>query len=100
MEQREKKTSKKHDYLMSLADVYKSSICDCVKDGIFHFFITEILGFLSKGANFVLTHHGIDKAKFKQKLGDFRRKLSLIWHFRNDVRTHHCSKDLMAKFRI
>ena len=35
---------------------------------------------LSKGNKFVPTSNRVDKAKFKQELEVFRRKLKLMWH--------------------
>ena len=40
---------------------------------------SEIL-LLSKGNKFVPTPNRVDKAKFKQELEVFRRKLKLMWH--------------------
>ena len=44
---------------------------------------SEIL-LLSKGLKFVPTPNRVDKAKLKQELEVFVRKLRLMWHFRND----------------
>ena len=55
---------------------------------------SEIL-LLSKGLKFVPTPNRIDKAKLKQELGVFGRKLILMWHFRSDERIFDCN----TKFR-
>ena len=55
---------------------------------------SEIL-LLSKGLKFVPTPNRIDKAKLKQELEVFGRKLRLMWHFRNDERIFDCD----TKFR-
>ena len=41
---------------------------------------------LSKGLKFVPTPNRIDKAKLKQELEVFRRKLRLTWDFRNNTK--------------
>ena len=51
---------------------------------------------LSKGLKFVPTPNRIDKAKLKQELEVFRRKLRLRWHFRNDETIFDCN----TKFRL
>ena len=53
------------------------------------------ISLLSKGLKFVPTPNRIDKAKLKQELEVFGRKLRLIWHFRNDERSFEC----YTKFR-
>ena len=53
------------------------------------------ISLLSKGLNFVPTPNRIDKAKLKQELEGFGRKLRLTWHFRNDERIF----DWNTKFR-
>ena len=53
------------------------------------------ISLLSKGLKFVPTPNRIDKAKLKQELEVFRRKLRLMWHFRNDERIFDCD----TKFR-
>ena len=57
---------------------------------------SEIL-LLPKGLKFVPTPNGIDKAKLKQELEVFGRKLRLMWHFRNDERTFDCNKKFRPK---
>ena len=44
------------------------------------------------------TPYRIDKAKLKQALEVFGRKLRLMWHFRNDERTFDCNKIFRPKF--
>ena len=53
------------------------------------------ISLLSKGLKFVPTPNMIDKAKLKQELEVFGRKLRLMWHFRNDERIFDCN----TKFR-
>ena len=53
------------------------------------------ISLLSKGLKFVPTPNRIDKAKLKQELEVFGRKLRLMWHFRNDERIFDCN----TKFR-
>ena len=53
------------------------------------------ISLLSKGLKFVPTPNTIDKAKLKQELEVFWRKLRLMWHFRNDGRIFDCD----TKFR-
>ena len=53
------------------------------------------ISLLSKGLKFVPTPNRIDKAKLKQELEVFGRKLRLMWHFRNDERIFDCD----TKFR-
>ena len=55
---------------------------------------SEIL-LLSKELKFVPTPDRIDKAKLKQELEVFGRKLTLMWHFRNDEIIFDCN----TKFR-
>ena len=50
------------------------------------------ISLLSKGLKFASTPNRIDKAKLKQELEVFRRKLRLMGHFRNDERTFNCNK--------
>ena len=50
---------------------------------------------LSKGLTFVPTPNRIDKAKLKQELEAFGRKLRLMWDFRNNERIFDCN----TKFR-
>ena len=53
------------------------------------------ISLLSKGLKFVPTPNRIDKAKLKQELEVFGRKLRLMWYFRNDERIFDCD----TKFR-
>ena len=53
------------------------------------------ISLLSKGLKFLPTPNRIDKAKLKQELEVFGRKLRLMWHFRNDERIFDCD----TKFR-
>ena len=53
------------------------------------------ISLLSKRLKFVPTPNRIDKAKLKQELEVFGRKLRLMWHFRNDEKIFDCD----AKFR-
>ena len=53
------------------------------------------ISLLSKGLKFVPTPNRIDKAKLKQELEVFGRKLRLMWHFRNNERIFDCD----TKFR-
>ena len=53
------------------------------------------ISLLSKGLMCVLTPNRIDKAKLKQELEVFGRKLRLMWHFRNNERIFDCD----TKFR-
>ena len=46
------------------------------------------------------TPNKIDKAKLKQELEVFRRKLRLIWHFQNDERIFDCNKKFRPKSRF
>ena len=46
---------------------------------------------------FLSTPNRTDKAKFKQKLEVFGRKLRLMWCFRNDERTFVCNKTFRSK---
>ena len=55
------------------------------------------ISLLSKGLKFVPTPNRIDKAKLKQELEVFGRKLRLMWHFRNDERTFDCNKKFRQK---
>ena len=58
------------------------------------------IALLSKGLKFVPTPNKIDKAKLKQELEVFRRKLRLIWHFQNDERIFDCNKKFRPKSRF
>ena len=58
------------------------------------------IALLSKGLKFVPTPNKIDKAKLKQELEVFRRKLRLIWHFQNDERIFDCNKKFWPKSRF
>ena len=42
------------------------------------------ISLLSKGLKFVPTANKTDRAKLKTELGEYGRKLRLMWHFRND----------------
>ena len=53
------------------------------------------ISLFSKRLKFVPTPNRIDKAKLKQELEVFRRKLRLMWHFRDDERLFDCN----TKFR-
>ena len=53
------------------------------------------ISLLSKGLKFLPTPNRIDKAKLKQELEVFGRKLRLMWHFWNDERIFDCD----TKFR-
>ena len=53
------------------------------------------ISLLSKGLKFVPSPNRIDKAKLKQELEVFERKLRLMWHFRNDETIFDCN----TKFR-
>ena len=55
------------------------------------------ISLLSKGLKFVPTPNRIDKAKLKQELEVFGRKLRLMWHFRNDERIFDCNKKFRPK---
>ena len=55
------------------------------------------ISLLSKRLKFMPTPNRIDKAKLKQELEVFRRKLRLIWHFRNDKRIFDCNKKFTPK---
>ena len=55
------------------------------------------ISLLSKGLKFVPTPNRIDKAKLKQELEVFRRKLRLMWHFRNDERIFDCDTKFRSK---
>ena len=44
------------------------------------------ISLLSKGLKFVPTTNKRDRAKLKMELEDYGRKLSLMWHFRNNER--------------
>ena len=55
------------------------------------------ISLLSKGLEFVPTPNRIDKAKLKQELAVFGRKLRFIRHFRNDERTFHRNKKFRPK---
>ena len=44
------------------------------------------ISLLSKGLKFVPTPNGVNKARIKEELEIFGRKLRLMWHFRNDER--------------
>ena len=56
------------------------------------------ISLLSKGLKFVPTPNRIDKAKLKQELEVFGRKLRLMWHFRNDERIFDCNTKFRPKF--
>ena len=49
------------------------------------------ISLLSKGLKFVHTANKIDCAKSKAELKEYRRKLRLVWHFRNDERSFAAS---------
>ena len=49
------------------------------------------ISLLSKGLKFVHTANKIDCAKLKAELKEYRRKLWLVWHFRNDERSFAAS---------
>ena len=53
------------------------------------------ISLLLKGLKFVPIPNMIDKAKLKQELEVFGRKLRLMWHFRNDETVFNCN----TKFR-
>ena len=42
------------------------------------------ISLLSKGLKFVPTANKIDQEKLKRELEEYRRKLRLMWHFRNE----------------
>ena len=58
---------------------------------------SEILP-LSKGLKFVFTPNRIDKAKHKQELEVFGRKLRLMLHFINDEIIFDCNGKFRPKF--
>ena len=47
---------------------------------------------LSKGLKFVPSANKMDGAKLKKELEEYRRKLRLMWHFRNDEQTFSSDK--------
>ena len=49
------------------------------------------LSLLSKGLKFVPTPKHINKAKIKEEIEVYGRKLRLMWHFRNDHREFNVS---------
>ena len=55
------------------------------------------ISLLSKGLKFVPTPNTIDKAKLKQELEVFERKLRLMLHFWNNERTFDCNKTFRPK---
>ena len=55
------------------------------------------ISLISKGRKFVPAHNRIDKAKLKEDLEVFGRKLWLIWSFWNDERTSDCNKKFRPK---
>ena len=58
------------------------------------------ISLLSKGFKFVPTLNRIGKAKLKQDLDIFGRKLRLMWHFRKDEGTFDCNKKFRSKSRF
>ena len=55
------------------------------------------ISLLSKGRKFVAKPSRIDKAKLKQELEVFMRKLKLMWHFGNDWRIFDCNTKFKPK---